>query len=127
MREKVCWSNWSRGRLAWILEVSGVWTEESRLCFMGVQKLLWFPKQKAGMMKIALHSWVYSSDFPAGTVVKDPLASTEDAGDVSLTPGSVRSPGEGNGNHSSILARKTPWTEEPGGLQSMGSQRVRHN
>ena len=31
------------------------------------------------------------------------------------------------GNHSSILAWKTPWTEEPGGLQSMGSQRVRHN
>ena len=26
--------------------------------------------------------------------------------------------------HSSILAWKTPWTEEPGGLQSMGSQRV---
>ena len=29
--------------------------------------------------------------------------------------------------HSSILARKIPWTEEPGGLQSMGSQKVRHN
>ena len=29
--------------------------------------------------------------------------------------------------HSSILAWKIPWTEEPGGLQSMGSQRVRHN
>ena len=29
--------------------------------------------------------------------------------------------------HSSILAWKFPWTEEPGGLQSMGSQRVRHN
>ena len=28
---------------------------------------------------------------------------------------------------SSILAWKTPWTEEPGRLQSMGSQRVRHN
>ena len=28
--------------------------------------------------------------------------------------------------HSSILARKFLWTEEPGGLQSMGSQRVRH-
>ena len=26
--------------------------------------------------------------------------------------------------HSSILAWRTPWTEEPGGLQSMGSQRV---
>ena len=29
--------------------------------------------------------------------------------------------------HSSILACRIPWTEEPGGLQSMGSQRVRHN
>ena len=29
--------------------------------------------------------------------------------------------------HSSILAWRTPWTEEPGGLQSMGSQRVRHD
>ena len=29
--------------------------------------------------------------------------------------------------HSSILAWRIPWTEEPGRLQSMGSQRVRHN
>ena len=29
--------------------------------------------------------------------------------------------------HSSILARKFPWTEEPGGLQSMGSERVEHD
>ena len=29
--------------------------------------------------------------------------------------------------HSSILAWKTPWTEEPGGLQSKGSQRCRHD
>ena len=29
--------------------------------------------------------------------------------------------------HSSILAWKIPWTEEPGGLHSMGSLRVRHN
>ena len=29
--------------------------------------------------------------------------------------------------HSSILAWKIPWAEEPGGLQSMGSQRVRHH
>ena len=29
--------------------------------------------------------------------------------------------------HSSILAWKTPWTEEPGGLQSMGSQRIEHD
>ena len=35
--------------------------------------------------------------------------------------------GEGNATHSSILARRIPWTEEPGGLQSMGSQRVGHD
>ena len=29
--------------------------------------------------------------------------------------------------HSSILAWRIPWTEEPGGLQSMGSQRVGHD
>ena len=34
---------------------------------------------------------------------------------------------EGMATHSSILALRNPWTEEPGGLQSMGSQRVRHN
>ena len=30
-------------------------------------------------------------------------------------------------SHSSILAKIIPWTGEPGGLQSMGSQNVRHN
>ena len=30
----------------------------------------------------------------------------------------IQSPGGGNGTHSSILAWKMPWTEEPGGLQS---------
>ena len=29
--------------------------------------------------------------------------------------------------HSSIIAWRIPWTEEPGGLQSMGSQTIRHN
>ena len=43
-----------------------------------------------------------------------------------LIPGSRRSPGEGNSN-SSILAWRIPWTEEPGRLQPMGSQSVRHD
>ena len=34
---------------------------------------------------------------------------------------------EGMATHSSILTRRIPWTEEPGGLQSMGSKRVRHD
>ena len=38
-----------------------------------------------------------------------------------------RSPREGNGTHSSILAWGIPRTEEPGGLQAMGSQRVGHD
>ena len=36
-------------------------------------------------------------------------------------------PEEEIATHSSILAWEIPWTEEPGGLQSMGSPRVRHN
>ena len=45
----------------------------------------------------------------------------------------VRSQGQedplekGKGTHSSILAWRIPWTEEPGGLQSIGLQRVEHN
>ena len=34
---------------------------------------------------------------------------------------------EGMASHSIILAWRIPWTEEPSGLQSMGSQRVRHD
>ena len=34
---------------------------------------------------------------------------------------------EGMETHSSILAWEIPWTEEPGGLQSMGLQRIRHD
>ena len=34
---------------------------------------------------------------------------------------------EGMATHSSVLAWRIPWTEEPGGLQSMGSQRVRQD
>ena len=58
-------------------------------------------------------------------MVKNQAANAGDTGDASLIPGSGRSPGVGNGN--SILAWKITWTEEPGGLQSMGPQRVRHD
>ena len=47
--------------------------------------------------------------------------------DTGLIPGSGRSLEEGMATHSSILAWRIPWTEEPGGLQSMGLQRVGHN
>ena len=50
-----------------------------------------------------------------------------DSGDSGSTPGSGRSPGGGHGNPPSILTWRIPWVEEPGGLQSMGSQRVGHD
>ena len=49
------------------------------------------------------------------------------AEDLGLIRGLGQSPGEGNGNPSSILAWRIPLTEEPGGLQSTGSQRAGHN
>ena len=48
-------------------------------------------------------------------------------GDLGLIPGSGRSLEKEMATHSSIFAWRIPWTEEPGGLQSMGSQRVRHD
>ena len=49
------------------------------------------------------------------------------AGDPGLISGSEDPLEEGMATHPSILAWKIPWTEEPGGLQSMGLQRVKHN
>ena len=44
-----------------------------------------------------------------------------------LSLGQEDPPEEGMATHSSILAWEIPWTEEAGGLPSMGSQRVRHD
>ena len=61
---------------------------------------------------------------PGGSVVGNPPAS---AGDTGLIPGSGRSRGEGNGNPLQYSCLENSWTEEPGGLQSLGSQRVRYD
>ena len=44
-----------------------------------------------------------------------------------LTPGSGRSPGEGNGNPLQHFCLGNSWTEDPGGLQSTGWRRVGHD
>ena len=54
----------------------------------------------------------------------DGKESAYNAGDMGSIPGFGRSPEEGNGNP---LQYSCQGTEEPGGLQSMGSQRVRHD
>ena len=58
--------------------------------------------------------------FAGGSVVKNPPAS---AGDMGLIPASGRSLGEGNGNLFWYSYLGITWTEEPGRLQSMGSQK----
>ena len=54
---------------------------------------------------------------PGSLVGKETACSVGDPGSI---PGLGRFPGEGNATHSSILPWRTPWTEEPGMLQSMG-------
>ena len=56
-------------------------------------------------------------------MVKNLLAKAGDIRDANCIPGSGRSPGEEHATHFSILAWRIPWTEEPDGLQSMGSQK----
>ena len=58
-------------------------------------------------------------------VVKNLPVSAGDSRDVGSIPESGRSPGGGNDNPPSILAWKTLWTEEPGGLQSIGVAKSR--
>ena len=60
-------------------------------------------------------------------VVKNPPANAGDIRNVNLIPGSGRSLEEEMVTHSRILAWEIPWTEEPGELQSMGSQRAGHD
>ena len=62
--------------------------------------------------------------FPGGSEGKESACSEGDPGQI---PALGRSPGERIAAHSSILAWRIPWTEEPDGLQSMRSKGVRHN
>ena len=62
--------------------------------------------------------------FLDGSDSKESACNAEDKGSI---PGSGRSPGGGMATHSSILAWRIPWTEEPGGRQSTGLQRLGHD
>ena len=62
--------------------------------------------------------------FPGSSDSKE---STRNTGDPGLIPELEGSLEKGMATHSSTLAWRIPWTEEPGRLQSVGSQRVRHD
>ena len=65
--------------------------------------------------------------LPSGSVVKNPLVMQETQETWVPSLGQENPLEKGMATHSSILAQRIPWTEEPGRLQSTGSQRVRHD
>ena len=62
--------------------------------------------------------------FPGGLNSKEVACNVGDPGSI---PGLGRCLGVGNDNHSSMFAWRILWAEEPGRLQSLGSQRIGHN
>ena len=72
------------------------------------------------------HDWA-TFTFSGFLGSSDGKASAYNVGDLGLIPGWGRSPGEGKGNPLQYSCLENPTAEEPGELQSMGSQRVRHD
>ena len=64
---------------------------------------------------------IFKLGFPGGSDCRE---STCNEGDLGSIPGLERSPGEGNGNPLQYSCLENSRAEDPGGLQSMGSQRV---
>ena len=88
-----------------------------QLCYKIRNKLQWLKSLIPETCHLYLHS-----NFPILVATwwfsgKESACSTEDAG---LLPGSVRSPGDGNGNSLQYSYLVNPWTEEPCRLQTIG-------
>ena len=88
-------------------------SRENYISFLAInQKIIW---------KVYQALSTFTEGFFGGSDGKESACCAGDPGSI---PGLRRSPGEGNG--STIHAWRIPWTEEPGRLQSMGSQRAGH-
>ena len=70
------------------------------------------------MMNVGLPRWLSN---------KKSACNTRATGDAGLLPGLGRSSGGGNGNLLQYSCLENPWTEEPGMLQTIGSQRLKHD
>ena len=91
-----------------------------RVCLLVLFKIIVF-----GLL---LFSKTYRDlSFAGGSVIKNPPANAGDTRNTGSILGVGRSPAEGHGNSLQYFCRRIPWTEEPGKLQSMRSQRVRHD
>ena len=65
--------------------------------------------------------------FPSGPSGREPACQYRRRRNMGSIPGLGRSPGGGHGNPLQYSCLENPMTEEPGGLQSVGSQRVGHD
>ena len=74
--------------------------------------------------KLILLNYYTYWELPQWLSSKESTCSAGATGDMGSVPASGRSPGGEMATHSSILAWRIPWTEKPGGLQSIGLQRV---
>ena len=95
---------------------------------MSLNKLQEMVKDREAL-KLSNLIWVtcYLRDFPGGSTVENPPA-MQDSQEMQVQSLGQEDPlEEGMATHSSILAWRIPWTEEPGRLQSIGLERVGHN
>ena len=85
----------------------------------------WAKKKKTPQVKIILE--IDSTNLLGFLGDSDSKESACNSGDLGSIPGLGRPLGKEMATHSSILVWRIPWTEEPGGVQSMGSQRAGHD
>ena len=110
---------------AWWVAVDGVAQSRTQL------KWLSSSRQRQSRTRPSSHIVLYlfesALSMTMGSLVAQMVKNMPACGRLCSIPGLGRSPGEGNGNPPSIPVWRTPWTEEPDRLQSLGSQRVGHD
>ena len=83
---------------------------------------------RRGEQRTSLVMTLSQMDFPGGTSGKKPACQPRRYRRCGFDPCVRKIPlEEGMATYSAILAWRIPWTEDPGGLQSIGLQRVGHN
>ena len=101
-----------------------LWSKKFLFCFLNFGDCNTYFSLIAYVSGLSNRPYLISMGFPGGPNSKESACNTGD-------PCSILDWGDplekGMTTHSSILAQRIPWTREPGGLQSTGSQRVRHN
>ena len=122
---------WRACRVSWVNCQTDSWScriHLPRLC-QDMVRLLPPSKTVVPFSVWVLSSWTELPRWHSGRKTHLPMQEPRDQARVScagLTPGPGRSPGEGNGSPPQYSCLwEIPWTEEPGGLHSMGSQSVR--